>query len=160
MLGMEVEPAAYMTVRERLDFAIIVLNFGILVAALAFLSPFNHTAFLISFFSSNSFAILTGQIFVRQRLPFTPNLHLTNGLQQPVGYSADEAGFMGACFLFSGLVAAIITAPLFDRVFTHHLAVTSKTFIPFIAVGWFSFIWAGMSSVFRILNTPTSEIHN
>jgi hypothetical protein len=106
MLGMEVEPGAYMTVRERLDFAIIVLNFGILVAA------------------SNSFAILSAQIL------------------QPVGYSADEAGFMGACFLLSGLVAAIITAPLFDRVFTHHLAATSKILVPFIAVGWFSFIWA------------------
>ncbi|KIM45391.1 hypothetical protein M413DRAFT_442062 [Hebeloma cylindrosporum] len=103
MLGMKVEPAAYMTVRERLDFAIIVLIFGFLVAA------------------SNSFAILSAQI---------------------LGYSADEAGFMGACLLLSGMVAAIVTAPLFDRVFTHHLAATSKVFVPFVAVGWFTLIWA------------------
>jgi hypothetical protein len=83
---------------------------------------------------------------------FAPNFRLTNRLQQPVGYSADEAGFMGACFLLSGLVAAIVTAPLFDRVFTHHLAVTSKILVPFIAVGWFSFIWAGMPPAFHILN--------
>jgi len=37
MLGMEVRPAARMTIRERLDFTIIILIFGILVAALAFL---------------------------------------------------------------------------------------------------------------------------
>lgn len=37
---------------------------------------------------------------------------------------------------------AIITAPLFDRVFTHHLAVTSKVLIPVIAGGWLSLIWA------------------
>ena len=33
MLGLEVEPAARMTRRERLDFTIIVLLFGVLVAS-------------------------------------------------------------------------------------------------------------------------------
>ncbi|KAF8972983.1 major facilitator superfamily domain-containing protein [Flammula alnicola] len=106
MLGLEVEPAAYMSIRERIDFTIIVLIFGVLVAA------------------SNGFAILSAQIL------------------QPVGYSASESGFMGACMLLTGMVSAIITAPLFDRVFTHHLAVTSKVFVPFVAAGWFSLIWA------------------
>lgn len=49
---------------------------------------------------------------------------------------------MGAALLLSGLVAAIATAPLFDRVFTHHLALTSKFLVPIIAGAWLSLIWA------------------
>lgn len=49
---------------------------------------------------------------------------------------------MGAALLLSGLVAAITTAPLFDRVFTHHLALTSKFLVPAIAGAWLSSIWA------------------
>jgi len=49
---------------------------------------------------------------------------------------------MGAALLLSGLIAAIITAPLFDRVFTHHLALTSKFIVPMIAGAWLSLIWA------------------
>ncbi|KAF8197923.1 major facilitator superfamily domain-containing protein [Pholiota molesta] len=60
----------------------------------------------------------------------------------PYGYSSDESGFMGACLLLSGMAAAIISGPVFDRVFTHHLAVTSKCFVPFAAAGWFVLIWA------------------
>ncbi|PPQ93805.1 hypothetical protein CVT25_013514 [Psilocybe cyanescens] len=106
MLGLRVEAAAYMTRRERIDFAIIIANFAVLVAA------------------SNGFAILSAQIL------------------EPVGYSDDESGLMGACLLLSGMVAAIISAPLFDRVFMHHLAVTAKFMVPIAAVGWFSLIWA------------------
>ncbi|CAA7261775.1 unnamed protein product [Cyclocybe aegerita] len=106
MLGLEVEPAAHMSGTERLDFLIIVLIFGVLVAA------------------SNTFSILSAQLL------------------EPVGYSDDESGFMGACMLLTGIVAAIISAPLFDRVFTHHLALTAKILVPFVAVGWFSLIWA------------------
>lgn len=50
---------------------------------------------------------------------------------------------MGACLLLSGIVAAAATAPLFDRVFTHKLAVAAKILVPFVGVGWFSMIWAG-----------------
>jgi hypothetical protein len=64
-------------------------------------------------------------------------------LQQPVGYSSDTAGFMGAALLLSGIVAAIVTAPLFDRVFTNHLAITSKVLVPILAAAWLSMIWAG-----------------
>ncbi|KAH9484995.1 MFS-type transporter [Psilocybe cubensis] len=106
MLGLRVEAAAYMTRRERIDFAIIIANFAVLVAA------------------SNGFAILSAQIL------------------EPVGYSDDESGLMGACLLLAGMVAAIISAPLFDRVFVHHLAITAKFMIPFAAIGWFSLIWA------------------
>ncbi|EDR11851.1 uncharacterized protein LACBIDRAFT_313717 [Laccaria bicolor S238N-H82] len=74
--------------------------------------------------ASNTFAILSAQIL------------------QPMGYSADESGFLGACMLLTGIVSAVVTAPLFDRVFTHHLAVTSKVLVPIVGVGWLALIWA------------------
>jgi MFS transporter, FLVCR family, MFS-domain-containing protein 7 len=49
---------------------------------------------------------------------------------------------MGATLVLSGLVMAIITAPFFDRVFTHHLAVTLKVLVPVVAGAWLSLIWA------------------
>lgn len=58
---------------------------------------------------------------------------------------------MGACLLLSGMAAAIVSGPIFDRVFTHHLAVTSKCFVPFAAAGWFVLIWAGVYNLFRCL---------
>lgn len=54
---------------------------------------------------------------------------------------------MGACLLLSGMLAAIVAAPVIDRYFTHHLALLSKILVPFIAVGWLSLIWAGMYSI-------------
>jgi len=106
MLGMSTTPEAYMTIRERIDFAIVTFIFGVLVA------------------STSTFSILSAQIM------------------QPMGYSSDESGFMGATLLLSGIVAAIVTAPLFDRVFTHHLAFTSKFFVSIIGVLWLSLVWA------------------
>ena len=50
---------------------------------------------------------------------------------------------MGATLLLSGMAAAVVTAPLFDRVFTHHLAATTKRLVPIAAIGWFVLIWAG-----------------
>jgi len=64
-------------------------------------------------------------------------------LQQPYGYSDTESGLLGATMLLAGLLAAIITAPLFDRVFTHDLAKACKIFVPLTALGWLSEIWAG-----------------
>jgi len=74
--------------------------------------------------ATTTFSILTAQIF------------------EPVGYSDIISGIMGATLLLSGLVAAITTAPLFDRVFTHHLALTAKFLVPIIAAAWLSLIWA------------------
>ncbi|KAJ7132801.1 major facilitator superfamily domain-containing protein [Mycena crocata] len=74
--------------------------------------------------SANVFAVLTAQIL------------------QPVGYSSDTAGFMGATLLLSGIVAAVVTAPIFDRVFTTHLAMTTKLLVPVLAAAWLSLIWA------------------
>jgi len=105
-LGMKVTPEAYMSLRERFDFVIILLIFSLLNA------------------NTTTFAFLSAQIL------------------QPMGYSADVSGFMGACLLLSGMLMAIVTAPIIDRYFTHHLARLGKVFVPFIAVGWLSLIWA------------------
>lgn len=50
---------------------------------------------------------------------------------------------MGSTILLVGLVTTIITAPLFDRVFTHHLALTAKFLCPIVGAAWLSLIWAG-----------------
>lgn len=71
-------------------------------------------------------------------------------VQGPYGYSDDIAGFMGACLLLSGLVTAIITSPLFDRVLTRHLAITCKLLCPILGGMWLSLIWTSTS-----LDTPS-----
>ncbi|EKM52317.1 uncharacterized protein PHACADRAFT_260633 [Phanerochaete carnosa HHB-10118-sp] len=97
---------AYMSVRERCDFVIIMLNFGVLVGIVT------------------TFSILTNQDL------------------GPYGYSSDTSGFMGAALLLTGIVSAGVTSPLFDRVFTHHLALTGKLIAPALGVLWLSLIWA------------------
>jgi branched-subunit amino acid transport protein len=47
--------------------------------------------------------------------------------------------------LLSGIVAAIVTAPIFDRVLTSHLAITTKILVPVLAAAWLSLVWAGRS---------------
>lgn len=37
-----------------------------------------------------------------------------------------------------------VTAPLFDRVLTNHLALTLKVACPSLGVLWLSMIWAGL----------------
>ncbi|OBZ74517.1 Major facilitator superfamily domain-containing protein 7 [Grifola frondosa] len=107
MLGKETTTnPTYMTMRQRIDFAIIFLVFGILVGIV------------------NAFSILTAQDL------------------EPFGYSDSISGLMGATILLVGLVAAAVTAPLFDRVLTHHLALSCKLLCPIIAVCWLSLIWA------------------
>ena len=45
--------------------------------------------------------------------------------------------------LLSGIVAAIVTSPIFDRVLTHHLGLAVRIICPIIAAAWLSLIWAG-----------------
>ncbi|KAJ8582275.1 MFS general substrate transporter [Rhizopogon salebrosus TDB-379] len=97
---------AYMSPRERLDFAIILPLFAVIGAA------------------TNALSILSAQIF------------------GPQGYSDTLSGLFGATLLLSGILACVVTAPLFDRVLTHHLGITLKTLIPIVAAAWLSLIWA------------------
>ncbi|KAF9241533.1 major facilitator superfamily domain-containing protein [Melanogaster broomeanus] len=60
----------------------------------------------------------------------------------PMGYQNTTSGLLGGSLLLSGIVTAIITAPLFDRILTHKLGVTLKILVPIISCGWFSLIWA------------------
>ncbi|KAG6850973.1 hypothetical protein H0H93_005842 [Arthromyces matolae] len=106
MLGLKTSDDAYMTPRERVDFAVITFIFGTIAGG------------------TNAWGILTAQVM------------------EPMGYTSNESGFFGACLLLTGIVAAIITAPLFDRVFTHHLALTAKLIVPIVGVSWLSLIWA------------------
>ncbi|KAF8630320.1 hypothetical protein AX15_002993 [Amanita polypyramis BW_CC] len=67
---------------------------------------------------------------------------LTNEIFEPAGYDAVTSGLLGACLLLTGIAAAIITGPLFDRVLTHHLAITIKVLCPIVAGAWLSLVWA------------------
>jgi MFS family permease len=97
---------AYMAPRERLDFTINTLLFGVLVGA------------------ANALSILSAQYF------------------EPEGYSDTISGLFGATLLLSGVIAGVFTAPLFDRVLTHHLGITLKVLVPIAAGAWLSLIWA------------------
>ncbi|KAJ8587443.1 MFS general substrate transporter, partial [Rhizopogon salebrosus TDB-379] len=61
---------------------------------------------------------------------------------EPQGYSDTMSGLFGATLLLSGILACVVTAPLFDRVLTHHLGITLKTLVPIVAGAWLSLIWA------------------
>ncbi|KAI0268875.1 MFS general substrate transporter [Gloeopeniophorella convolvens] len=89
------------------------LDFGILVSVFAVLLA-----------SINTYSILSDQ------------------WMSPVGYSDNTSGLMGAALLLSGIVAAVATSPLFDRVFTHHLSITVRILCPIIGAAWLSLIWA------------------
>ncbi|KAL4073952.1 major facilitator superfamily domain-containing protein [Scleroderma citrinum] len=106
ILGLEVPQEAYMTPRERVDFVIVTLIFGVLVGA------------------TNTLSVLSAQWF------------------QPAGYSSTIAGLLGATLLLAGIIAAAISAPLFDRVFTHRIRVAIKIFVPIVSLAWLSLVWA------------------
>ena len=50
---------------------------------------------------------------------------------------------MGAALLLAGILAAIATSPMFDRILTHHLGITVRILCPIIGAAWLSLIWAG-----------------
>jgi len=67
--------------------------------------------------------------------------NLSSQILVPYGYSDTISGLMGAALMLSGLLAAVITSPLFDRVLTHHLALTIRLITPIISAAWFALIW-------------------
>ncbi|KII86720.1 hypothetical protein PLICRDRAFT_163999 [Plicaturopsis crispa FD-325 SS-3] len=72
----------------------------------------------------NSFGLITGEVF------------------NPYNYPASQAGTFGATLLIAGMVASISASVLFDRVLTHHIAITTKTLAPLIAAAWVALIFA------------------
>ncbi|KAH9856353.1 major facilitator superfamily domain-containing protein [Lenzites betulinus] len=105
----------YMSMRQRIDFAIIALVFGVLVGVSANARRPSH--------SINAFTVLTAQ-------------HL-----EPYGYSDTVSGLMGAVLLLVGLIAAGVTSPLYDRILTHRLALSLKVLCPIFAACWIALIW-------------------
>jgi len=73
---------------------------------------------------SSSFAVLSGEIL------------------SPYGYPAKTGSLMGSALLIAGIVSAVLTGPIFDRVITHQHALAIKVANVIVAVGWFSMIWA------------------
>jgi len=49
---------------------------------------------------------------------------VSDSVSDPLDYT--DFSLSQACLLLTGLAGAILTAPLFDRVFTYHLALTAK----------------------------------
>jgi hypothetical protein len=96
----------------------------------------------IAWNSVTSFAVLTAQIFVCLNPVALFITDLVLFFQEPAGYSNQTAGLLGAVLILAGLLSAIVTSPLFDRVFTHHLALTVKFLIPGVTGAWLSMIWA------------------
>jgi len=118
-----------MTPRERIDFLIVMLFFGAFVGG------------------TTAASVLSAEWFVRDILPFPisgrPNSR--NGIyaQQPAGYPPVTIGLFGATSILAGIISAVISAPLLDRVFTHSTLVTLKILVPTLSLAWLSLIWAG-----------------
>lgn len=78
-------------------------------------------------------------------LPFTTlGVAHAHRLQKPYGYTSSQSGLFGAVLLISGIIAALCTAPLLDRVLTHHIALAIRILCPIIGLAWLSLIWAGV----------------
>ncbi|KAF8588684.1 MFS general substrate transporter [Ramaria rubella] len=75
---------------------------------------------------------------------------LTAQLFGPYGYTPTQSG------LFAGLAAAIITAPLFDRVFSQYITSTMKTATPLLGISWLSLIWAVACELSRDAETSSA----
>ena len=58
----------------------------------------------------------------------------------PYGYSDVISGLVGGIFLLSGLLAAIIAAPLFYRVLIHYLVKTAKAVLRILSIACICFI--------------------
>ncbi|KZV63361.1 MFS general substrate transporter [Peniophora sp. CONT] len=67
---------------------------------------------------------------------------LSSDWLSPYGYSSDTSGFMGAALLVSGIVAALVSAPIIDRVLTSHIGLAIRILCPIIGAAWLGLIWA------------------
>ena len=123
------EGEQFMTRTERLDFFILFFIFGVLVAG------------------TSSFSVFISQIFVRTLAALPHARRPTDSFAKvPYGYSDVITGLIGGIFLLSGLLAAILAAPLFDRVLIHYLAKTVKSALPLLSIAWICLIFVGGSN--------------
>lgn len=67
--------------------------------------------------------------------------NFSNQTYSPHGYSATQSGLLDATLLGAGIIAAITTAPLFDRFLFRWLSILIRVLLPIIAACWVSFIW-------------------
>jgi MFS transporter, FLVCR family, MFS-domain-containing protein 7 len=65
---------------------------------------------------------------------------------------------MGAALLLPGILAAIATSPVFDRILTYHLGITVRILCPIIGVAWLSLIWAGKETPSHPFRLDSSSI--
>jgi len=66
---------------------------------------------------------------------------LVNEIFAPYGYSSDASGNMGGALILAGIIGALVTSPVFDKILTHHLGITTKILVPILGLAWFSLIW-------------------
>lgn len=116
----------YMIFRQRIDFVIILAVGGVLSSVYVFLPSFWNGVHLMcgALFSVDAFGTLSDQIFA------------------PYGYSPTFAGLTAAVLLGFGLLTAIVTAPLLDRVFMKRMGLTIKLLSLPVGTGWLALIWA------------------
>ncbi|EJD52795.1 MFS general substrate transporter [Auricularia subglabra TFB-10046 SS5] len=126
LVGKEHADEPSMDFRERIDFGLLIVIFGFCVE------------------NVSSFSLLSNEILVRFTVSTTAQFirHWRRACLEPYGYSSDEAGFVGAALLFSGIVAAVVSAPILDRVLTNHLGIAIRVLMPILAAGWVGFIFA------------------
>lgn len=106
LIGKEpIDSPQYMDFRDRIDFFLIYMVFGVFCAATSTWSNFGN------------------QIF------------------GPHGYSQARVGLFDATILLSGIVSAIIGAPLLGRLFGRNLPWAIRFFLPVISACWLSHIW-------------------
>ena len=91
------------------------------------------------------------------RILSTLSVRSLSSPQEPYGYSDDTAGLMGAVLLLVGLVAAAISSPLLDRVFTNHLALFGKLLLPGMAACYLALIWESTCSS-SFIPPPTDDM--
>lgn len=116
----------YLDLRSRIDFGILCLMF----------------ATLVGFF--DAYSTLINQIYQRRPPLSSPRVCLYPDICNLAahGYSSDATGFFGAAAILSGIVAAAVSSPIFDRYLTRHFAIAAKILTPIIGVTYLGYIWA------------------
>lgn len=68
---------------------------------------------------------------------------MINQIYEPYGYSADQAGYVGAVLIVVGLIATAVLSPIFDR--THAFLLAIRVQVPLIALAFVALIFTPTS---------------